>query len=112
VTHVVQHPGVINIYVIELSHEVLRDAAFLARNPGYVHGQACYYVGSSIYEPEVRFREHKEGEHSCRRVRKYGLHVVTEKCRKVYTTDTKVAEAEEAAYAEELRARGYGVWQN
>jgi len=107
----VQHPGIINLYVIRLDSAILNDAAFIARNPRYVPGKPCYYVGSSIYEPEERFRQHKTGGPSCPKVKKHGLRVVTGKCRKVYTTNSNVAQAEEAAYADELRAQGCGVWQ-
>jgi hypothetical protein len=45
-------------------------------------------------------------------VKRYGTHPAHRKCYQVTVANKAEREASEQAYAEELRARGYGVWQN
>lgn len=104
--------GVIHLYVIRLDDVVLTKPRFVARNPGYKRGKPCYYVGSSIYKPAVRFKKHKMGERSSRWVRDYGLWVARRKCKRIQVTTAPERYAAERAYATELRRQGYGVWQN
>ena len=44
-----------NVYVIELSRDVLLDPRFMKGNPGYVEGKPCVYVGMTGVDPDVRF---------------------------------------------------------
>jgi len=34
---------------------------FLAKNPKYMRGDCCVYVGQSSRKPVLRFEQHKEG---------------------------------------------------
>lgn len=100
------------LYAIRLSDEVLSRPRFLARNPDYKPGKPCYYIGSSIYPPKKRFEMHKAGHKSSWWVREFGQHVSPSKCFRIEVENAEERDASERAYAEELRARGYGIWQN
>jgi len=104
--------GVVHLYAIRLDDAVMKKKRFIDRNPDYATGKPCYYIGSSIYEPEARFEKHKAGERSSRWVRDYGLHVAKRKCRQIDVKSKSERDSAERAYAAELRAKGYGIWQN
>ena len=55
-----------NIYVIELREEVLGNKKFLEKNPNYIPGKQCVYVGMTARSPEERFRQHMTGYKSAR----------------------------------------------
>lgn len=101
-----------HIYAIRLSDDVLQRPKFMERNPHYKKGKPCYYIGSSIYPPKVRFDKHKAGERSSRWVRDFGLYPAYKKCKIVVTTVPGQHTQIERQYAAALRAKGYGVWQN
>ncbi len=103
---------VVWIYAIRLDDKVLAKTEFLNRNPGYVPGRPCYYVGSSIYEPQTRLGMHENGNKASRWVKRYGKYVATRKCYQVQVNSAAERDASERARAEELPAQGYGVWQN
>ena len=50
-----------NIYVIELSQEVLTNKKFREANPDYISGKPLAYVGMTSRTPEARFEQHKTG---------------------------------------------------
>lgn len=102
----------IHLYAIRLDDAVLQKAKFKAKNPGYLSGKPCYYIGSSVHEPEIRFAQHKEGYRSSRIVRLHGLHVSKSKCKVIEVGNREARDRKEHAYATELRAKGYGIWQN
>jgi hypothetical protein len=52
------------------------------------------------------------GIHSARIVRSHGKHVRSRECRRLRTMTRARAERKEAAYAAQLRERGWGVWSN
>lgn len=97
------------VYVIELKRAVVGERRFREENPDRVPGRACYYVGQSVREPAVRYRQHREGHRSSRWVERYGQGLVTELCRR-RCGGRDAALGEEERLAEELRARGHGVW--
>ena len=49
------------VYVIELDPLVADLRKFRKKNPGYIKGNGCVYVGQSSRRPELRFEQHKEG---------------------------------------------------
>jgi hypothetical protein len=101
-----------HIYAIRLDDAVLRRRAFLEHNPGYVAGKPCYYIGSSIHPPAVRFEKHKSGVKASRWVRDFGLWVTAGKCREVELEGRDEPARSERQYADRLRKKGYGIWQN
>lgn len=101
-----------HLYAIRLDEAVLARRAFREHNPGYVPGKPCYYVDSSVYPPAVRFEKHKSGVRASRWVRDFGLHVAARKCRHVELAGPDQPARAEREYAERLRAKGYGIWQN
>ena len=48
------------VYVIELDSKVADLKKFRAKNPQYIKGNGCVYVGQSSKKPDVRFEQHKE----------------------------------------------------
>lgn len=101
-----------NLYVITLAPEVLRERGFRQRNPAYVEGMPCVYVGMTIHEPGDRFEQHMLGYHSSRYPHRYGVELAQDLL-DGFPDDRKSPDTErEAALAEWLRRQGFAVWQN
>ena len=49
------------VYVIELDEKVATHKKFRHKNPKYIRGTGCVYVGQSARKPEIRFEQYKEG---------------------------------------------------
>ena len=45
---------------------------FKDKNPDYVEGKPCVYVGQSVHEPKVRFKQHLDGYKANRYAKKFG----------------------------------------
>lgn len=100
-----------NVYVIELSKDVLNEHKFRKRNPGYVKGKPCVYVGMTGLTPENRFLKHKEGIKSNVYAQRYGIRLLPSLYEKYNPMLFDVAKEKEFALALELQKAGYGVWQ-
>lgn len=100
-----------NVYVVELSSDVLGEPAFRKANPDYVFGQPCVYVGMTGLSPDVRFDKHKAGIQSNRFVERYGLHLVPSLYERYNPMPYDGACAMEVELAIGLREEGFGVWQ-
>lgn len=99
------------VYVIGLDKEVLNNKKFLERNPNYVEGKPCVYVGQSAHPPEKRFANHKSGHKQNNYARDYGLYLQPRLYKDINPLCTREeAEAEEEALALRLQKRGYAVW--
>ena len=48
------------VYVIELEEKVTNHKKFRQKNPKYIKGNGCVYVGQSARKPEIRFEQHKK----------------------------------------------------
>ena len=101
------------VYVIELDKAVLSSKKFRIKNPQLNPRRACYYVGQTIHDPEIRFQQHKSGYKANSFVKRYGLRLIPRKFKK-YNPMAKRIEAEymEQWLAEKLRKKGHGVWSN
>ena len=101
-----------NIYVIELSQEILENRKFREANPDYISGKPLAYVGMTSRTPEERFEQHKTGYKSARLVRKFGVRLKPRQ----YTTLNPMTYDEavkiEKRKTKQLRKRGWGVWSN
>jgi predicted GIY-YIG superfamily endonuclease len=101
------------VYVIALDDKVLNDRKFIERNPNYIAGKPCVYVGQSAVEPKKRFEQHKAGYKASRYPRVYGKYLCHRRFRQYNPLDTrKEALAMEKELAGKLQAKGYGVWWN
>jgi hypothetical protein len=111
VARVIRH---YNVYVIELDKAVLQHHAFTNRNPDYIDGKACFYVGQTAKTPEERFEVHKQGGmHANKYVKKYWKYLR----KKLYERHNPIATRQEAELVEEwlakkLQDEGYAVWWN
>jgi len=100
-----------NVYVIELSTDVLYEAKFMRSNPDYEYGKACVYVGMTGLDPDIRFDKHKAGIQSNRFAREYGLRLIPELYERYNPMSYEKACEMEVELAIRLREAGYGVWQ-
>ena len=100
-----------NVYVIELSPDVLYEPKFAVANPDHDPTKPCLYVGMTGLTPEERFRNHKNGIKANRYVRRYGLHLRPDLYAYANPMPFRAAEEMERELAEGLREEGYAVWQ-
>ena len=83
------------------------------KNPNYIIGEGCVYVGQSIKKPELRFEQHKEGYKGNSNARVYGLRLREDFYEKYNPIPTRSdAEAIEKMLSENLRKIGIRVWFN
>jgi predicted GIY-YIG superfamily endonuclease len=101
-----------NIYVIELSKEVLSVKKFREANPDYVPGKPLAYVGMTSRTPEERFAQHKAGYKSARLAKKYGVRLKPRQYTSLNPMPYKEAVKMEKIKTKQLRKRGWGVWSN
>ena len=100
------------IYVIELAEEARTVKRVREANPNANPKMKCVYVGSTARTPEQRFEVHKAGgKQSSSIVRLHGVRLVPGLYRNFPLMPRAQAEEEEARLANELRAKGYTVWQ-
>ena len=100
-----------NVYVIELSKDVLLEGRFKKGNPGYVDGKPCVYVGMTGLDPDVRFDKHKAGIQSNRYVHKFGLRLLPDLYEGYNPMTYDVAREMEVELGILLREAGFAVWQ-
>ena len=100
-----------NVYVVELADEVLLDRRFRKRNPGYVEGKPCVYVGMTGLAVAERFKNHKRGHKGNVFVLRFGTRLLPELFAHLNPMPYAAAMTMERELAEELREAGYGVWQ-
>ncbi|NHZ78792.1 hypothetical protein F2P44_05790 [Massilia sp. CCM 8695] len=100
-----------NVYVIELSKDVLYEPRFKRSNPDYVSGKPCVYVGMTGLSVDLRFDKHKAGIQANKFVQKYGLRLLPD-LYAVYNPMPYAGAADmEVELGIGLREAGYGVWQ-
>jgi len=100
-----------HVYVIELDPVVLRDRRFRARNPNYVEGMPCVYVGMTGLPVQRRFANHRAGIKSNRYVHKYGVRLLPQLYECFNPMPYAAARQMEQELADELQEKGYAVWQ-
>jgi hypothetical protein len=100
-----------NVYVIELDPAVLKIRRFRARNPNYVPGSPCVYVGMTGLPPGERFQNHKAGVKGNWFVGKFGLGLLPELYEHLNPMPYESAVEMEKDMADELQEKGWGVWQ-
>jgi predicted GIY-YIG superfamily endonuclease len=100
------------VYVVKLSDDVLKHKKFRSKNPNYVVGMDCLYVGMTGLEPEERFENHKKGHKAAKFVKNYGVRLMPELYEKYNPMEREKAKSKEGELAQSLRKQGYGVWQN
>lgn len=100
-----------NVYVIELSKDVLYEGKFKRCNPGYRPGKPCVYVGMTGLDPDLRFDKHKAGIQSNRYVKEYGLRLLPDLYEGFNPMSYDEAKTREVEIGIDLREAGFGVWQ-
>ena len=108
-----EKPKLCCVYVIELAGEARTIKRVREANPNANPKMKCVYVGSTARTPEQRFEVHKAGgKQSSSIVRRHGVRLVPGLYRNFPLMPRAQAEDEEARLANQLRAKGYTVWQN
>jgi hypothetical protein len=100
-----------HVYVVELDPAVLKDVRFARANPSHVYGMPCVYVGMTGLDPDLRFDRHKAGIQSNKYVFEHGLRLMPKLYEIFNPMPYRVACEMEIELAEELREKGYAVWQ-
>ena len=101
------------VYAIELDPKVANFRKFRDKNPNYIKGNGCVYVGQSTRKPELRFDQHKEGYKSNKYAKQFGLKLRPDLYAKYNPIPTRQdAEEIEIMLGKELSKRGIGVWFN
>jgi hypothetical protein len=100
-----------NVYVIELSKDVLLEGRFIKGNPDYIDGKPCVYVGMTGLDPDVRFDKHKAGIQSNRYVQLFGLRLLPDLYEAYNPMAYQAAREMEVELGIILREAGFGVWQ-
>ena len=101
------------VYVIELDPKVADLRKFRGKNPHYIKGNGCVYIGQTAKNPELRFEQHKEGYKSNKYARIYGIQLRYDLFEKYNPIPRrKDAIQIEHMLALELRKKQFGVWYN
>jgi len=101
------------VYVIELDQLVSDIKKFRTKNPNYIKGFDCLYVGQSSRKPYIRLEQHKEGYKANKYAKHYGIKLRPDLYEKYNPIPTrKDAEEIEEMLGKSLRKQGYGVWFN
>ena len=100
-----------NVYVVELSYDVMYEARFKKSNPDYIRGKPCVYVGMTGLSPDLRFDKHKAGIQANKYVQQFGLRLMPELYDMYNPMPYRGAAEMEVELAIALREAGYGVWQ-
>lgn len=100
-----------NVYVIELSADVLLEDRFKKANPGHRPGMKCLYVGMTGLDPEKRFENHLAGYKSNRYAHRYGVRLCPLMYEEYNPLSYEDACEMEIELALILRRKGYAVWQ-
>jgi len=103
-----------SVYVVRLSERAWNVPAIRKANPQRDFQLPCVYVGRTYSAPEERFKDHKAGIRCGKGyVRDYGVALMPDLFNSYdmcLTYDESVRF--EVELAEELRDKGYGVWQH
>ena len=101
------------VYVIELEEKVAEHKKFRIKNPRYIKGNGCVYVGQSSRTPQMRFEQHKEGYKANYFAKIYGIRLIPDLYEKYNPIPTrKDAENIEIMLGEALRKKQIGVGFN
>ena len=102
------------VYVIEVKRSLWKKSGrFRRKNPDYQPGKPLVYVGSTGKTVEERLRDHLAGGDTANRyVTLYYKRLVPPEYEGIRPRQSRQAvERREARKEEELRERGWGVWQ-
>tara|TARA_S200000501_G_scaffold160645_1_gene151494 strand:+ start:20971 stop:21291 length:321 start_codon:yes stop_codon:yes gene_type:complete len=101
------------VYVIELDPVVSEKRFFRLKNPKFIKGNPCVYVGQSTRKPSLRFEQHKEGYKSNSFAKLFGVRLLPDLYEKYNPIPTREDALEiESMIGVKLRKAGFGVWYN
>ena len=98
-------------YVIQLNESVTLDPAFMRKNPGYVPGRPCFYVGMTSEDIAERFLQHFHGTKNVSRIaHTFGLRLRMDLVTRREPVRRTWALEREVRITKQLRLQGYGAW--
>ena len=100
-----------SVYVVRLKPEVLEVKKYRDKNPGYVEGKPCVYVGMTGLTPDERLENHRRDHKANRFVRDFGEYLMRRKFKRLNPMTYEKARDTEEQLAERLRRKGFAVWQ-
>jgi len=100
-----------NLYVVELTPDVLKKKKFMKENAGHNPKMPPLYVGMSARKPGERFRQHKKGYKANLLAQRYGKRLVPKLFQDHGPMPFEQAKQMEEQLAKRLRRQGYAVWQ-
>jgi hypothetical protein len=105
------------VYVVKLDSSVLKSGKitkdFLKANPNRDPDKLCLYVGRTGLSPEQRFAKHKSAKQNGKGyVTRYGIRLLPDLYDHLNPMTWDEVVSMEIKLAMDLRAEGYGVWQN
>lgn len=96
-----------NVYVIELRPKIFEmEQRFSEKNPHWLPGELCVYVGMTGLTPEERFQKHLRGEKDARFVHKYGQRLLPELYKHFNPMPYELGAVMEVELARQLREQG------
>ncbi len=100
------------VYVIELDPSVLSERKFREANPNHNPSLPCLYVGNTGLTAKERFKNHLNGHKSNKYVRNYGTKLLPKMYERFPPMTWEDAVKKEQELAEDLRRKGYAIWQH
>ena len=102
-----------HIYVIELKPSLLNKGQIAEANPGYRYrkDRPLLYVGMTGRSPEIRYEQHCCGYKASRYTRTNCVRLRTDLFEHLSPMTYDEAVKTEVSFANELRKKGFAVWQ-
>ncbi len=100
-----------SVYVVRLNPQVLEVRKYRDKNPDYVEGKPCVYVGMTGLTPDERLENHRRDHKANLFVRDFGEYLMRRQFKRLNPMSYDEAEKVEVELAERLRRKGYAVWQ-
>lgn len=100
-----------SVYVVRLDPAVLDVKKYRDKNPEYVDGKPCVYVGRTGLTPDERFENHRRNYKANRFVRDFGQYLMRKKFERLNPMTFDKAKKTEVELAERFRRKGWAVWQ-
>ena len=102
-----------NIYVIELKPILLEKRRIAEANPGYCkrEDRPLLYVGMTVHPAEIRFEQHCRGYKASRYTRSNCVRLRKDLFEHLSPMTYDEAGRMEVSFANELRKKGFAVWQ-
>jgi len=100
-----------SVYVVRLDNAVLDESRFAKENPQHETDKPCVYVGMTGLDPDERPANHLQGHKSNSFVKRFGQYLMHRQFERLNPMTYEDAKAMEERLAEQLKKKGWAVWQ-